>query len=199
MIDKDKAVLLRKQGLTYAEIAKEVGCSLIWCKKNLNTTVKNTKEKDTISVLTKKARSDHGLTAGEILSELEKTKEEPMLESKPTKRELKEQDVKLMRRIKTKVKEQSGTVIRPYWMKPTEAKKALKLVIQAVNLIDARLYEEVQHIMQELDLDESYIKSLTRTIAQMTYGGSLLIPNNIRELCDSLSKTADELEKRNKP
>jgi len=35
MVDKELAVKLRKRGLTYQQIAGTVGCSVIWCKKNL--------------------------------------------------------------------------------------------------------------------------------------------------------------------
>ena len=114
-------------------------------------------------------------------------------------KEQSEQELKAMRRLKTKVKAQDNTVIRPYWMKPTEAKRALDLVLQAVNLMDQRLYEEVQSIVQELELDETYIKSLSRAITQMTYGGSTLVPSSCVDMCENLSKTADELEKRNTP
>lgn len=36
MVDKIKAVQLRQDGLTYPEIAELLGCSLGWCKVNLN-------------------------------------------------------------------------------------------------------------------------------------------------------------------
>lgn len=35
MVDKIEAVKLRKQGLSYSKIAKQLGCSEAWCKKNL--------------------------------------------------------------------------------------------------------------------------------------------------------------------
>lgn len=35
MVDKELATKLRKQGLTYKNIASIVGCSEAWCKKNL--------------------------------------------------------------------------------------------------------------------------------------------------------------------
>lgn len=35
MIDKELAMKLRKQGLTYKQVADTVGCSVEWCKKNL--------------------------------------------------------------------------------------------------------------------------------------------------------------------
>lgn len=35
MVDKKLAVELRKQGLSYKEIASRLGCSFGWCAKNL--------------------------------------------------------------------------------------------------------------------------------------------------------------------
>lgn len=194
MIDKLKATLLRQQGLSYAEIAKELNCSLDWCKRNLQDIQKNIKDKSIINDLVKQARTTEGLTASQIRKVLP-TCDDLSLNQK----EQSEQELKAMRRLKTKVKAQDNTVIRPYWMKPTEAKRALDLVLQAVNLMDQRLYEEVQSIVQELELDETYIKSLSRAITQMTYGGSTLVPSSCVDMCENLSKTADELEKRNTP
>lgn len=35
MIDRELANKLRKQGLTYKQVAETIGCSVEWCKKNL--------------------------------------------------------------------------------------------------------------------------------------------------------------------
>jgi cyanate lyase len=35
MVNKELAVSLRKRGLTYDEIADQLGCSFGWCAKNL--------------------------------------------------------------------------------------------------------------------------------------------------------------------
>ena len=193
MVQKQQAIDLRKQGLSYAQIVKELGCSLGWCKLNLKEVPKNVNEKAIIRELVKKAKSNQGLTSGEIRSVCPPVLEEP-IENK-SQQLLQEQ--KQMRRLKTKVKAEPDTIVRPYWMKPTAAKKSLDLVLQAVNLIDERIYEEVQAIIYELDLDETYIKSLTYAITQMSFGGNMLVPNNIRQLTESLVETANELEKRN--
>ena len=34
-VNKEKAIELRKEGKTYPEIAEQLGCSVIWCSKNL--------------------------------------------------------------------------------------------------------------------------------------------------------------------
>lgn len=35
MVDKKLALMLREQGLSYKEIAMQLGCSESWCKKEL--------------------------------------------------------------------------------------------------------------------------------------------------------------------
>lgn len=41
-VDKQKALELREQGKSYAEISEELGCSIDWCKRNLKG-IKGTK------------------------------------------------------------------------------------------------------------------------------------------------------------
>lgn len=40
MVDRVKAIVLREQGFQYSEIAKQLGCSETWCKKNLKDVIK---------------------------------------------------------------------------------------------------------------------------------------------------------------
>lgn len=35
MVDIERAITLRKRGLSFEEVAQEMGCSLSWCKKRL--------------------------------------------------------------------------------------------------------------------------------------------------------------------
>lgn len=195
-IDLEQATFLRKQGLSYSAIAKEMNCSLDWCKRNLSGVQKNVKENDTIKVLVAKAKSTRGITSGEIAR---KAAEITPINPDWTDKEKSQNEAKVMQRLRTKVKAVDDTVVRPYWMKPEESHKSLQLVLQAVNLIDERIYEQVQDIIQELNLDQTYIDSLTRAITQMSYGGNLLQHVSLKQLTESYTKTADELEKRNKP
>jgi hypothetical protein len=195
-INLEQATLLRKQGLSYSAIAKELNCSIDWCKRNLSSVQKNIKENDTMKALVAKAKSTRGITSGEILK---KAAEITPINPDWTDKEKSQNEAKVMQRLRTKVKAVDNTIVRPYWMKPEEAHKSLQLVLQAVTLIDERVYEQVQDIIQELDLDETYIDSLTRAITQMSYGGNLLQHIQIKQLTESYTKTADELERRNKP
>jgi hypothetical protein len=194
MVNKEKAKELRAFGKTYKEIAEELDCSIIWCKLNLKDVPKNNKEGATIKELIKDAKKPEGVTTSEIWTKMKIIYPN---DSSLTNQENNMQDAKNAARFKYKIGKEEDTIIRPYWMPPTDAHLALKRVVQAVNLIDERLYEEVQGIIQELGLDETYIKSLTKAITRLTYGGSLINPIDIMQRLESLEQTADKLERRN--
>lgn len=44
MVDKVEAINLRTQGLSYSEIAQQLGCSEAWCKINLKGVEKGVRE-----------------------------------------------------------------------------------------------------------------------------------------------------------
>lgn len=193
MVNKEKAKELRLQGCTYKEIAEELGCSIVWCKVNLKDVQKNTKEDATIKELIKNAKKPEGITSSEIWNSMRIIHPcDPSL----TNKESTMQDSKNAARFMYRIKKEDDALVRPYWMPPEDANLALKRVIQAVNLIDERLYEEVQGIMQELNLDETHIRSLTRVITQLTYGGSLISSIDLMQRLESLQNTANELERR---
>lgn len=48
MVDKEKAIQLRKQGKKYSEIATLLNCSVDWCKKNLKGIKKEVTIKETL-------------------------------------------------------------------------------------------------------------------------------------------------------
>ena len=40
MVNKQEAIRMREQGMSYAKIAAQLGCSEIWCKKELSWVTK---------------------------------------------------------------------------------------------------------------------------------------------------------------
>ena len=192
MIDKVKAIELREQGLSYKDIASELGCSIDWCKQNLKAVSKNTQEKKLIKSLSLKAKSRQGITTGEILKELR------TIQPNDFSKEQKVLEDKAMKRLKDNLGKEPKALVRPYWMKPEDARLSLKLVLQAVNAIDERLYEYVNEIRQELNLDESYIKSLSYVINRLTFAGSAISPEPTQNFLDRMEKITNELEERNK-
>ena len=191
MVDKTKAIELREQGLTYKEISLELDCSLVWCKQNLKAVSKNTQERKLIKSLSLKAKSHQGITTGEIQKELR------TIQPNDFSTEQKALEKKAMKRLKDNLNKEQDALVRPYWMKPTDARLSMKLVLQAVNAMDERLYEYVNKIRQELNLDESYIKSLSYVINRLTFAGSAISPEPVENFMLRMEKIADELELRN--
>lgn len=190
-VDRVRAEELRLSGKSYIEISKELGCSEIWCKKNLKGVVKHKKESDIVTALTKKALEKSGITAGDIFREATGLTES---DSAITYKE----ESELVTQLKRKIKSNTGAIIRPHWMVPDDSIKSLNLVMAAVNVMDERLYDCVVEIIKELGLDETYIKSLSKAITQLTYGGNLNSPINISVLLKSLEDTSVELARRYK-
>lgn len=190
-VDKVKAEKLRISGKSYSEISKELGCSEVWCKKNLKGVVKHKKESDIVTYLTKRAREKSGITTGDIFQKaLGLNKSNSTITYK--------EESELVAQLKRKIKSNNGTIVRPHWMVPDNSIKSLNLVMSAVNMMDERLYDCVVEIIKELGLDETYIKSLSKAITQLTYGGNLNSPINISILLKSLEDTAVELARRHR-
>jgi hypothetical protein len=61
---KDKATLLRTQGLSYSEISVLLPVSISWCKQNLKT--ERVVSKTDISELEQISKGDKGLTKAQI-------------------------------------------------------------------------------------------------------------------------------------
>jgi len=190
MIDKKKAIELREMGLSYDDIAKEIKCSVVWCKKNLKGVSKNTNEKGAINDLIKKAQSKDMLTKGEILKEIRKIQPNDF-----TKESIDIED-KTMKRFKEKIKVVDDTKIRPYWMKPDAPMAILFDVLREVHDADLRMHEAINNIRETHNMDESYIKSLMYAINNLTQAGNRGIPIGVE--MNRLEDLASELERRNK-
>jgi hypothetical protein len=194
MVDKKAAKELRELGMTYGNIAKTLGCSLDWCKVNLKGVSKNTEEAATIKELVKKAKSKQGVSTKEVWQSMKALHPNDIsLNNK----ENKQMDTKNISRFKYKITKEDSTVIRPDWMQPKDARAIYRRVIEAVTSIDERVYEAVQDIIYEFDMDSSHIKGLTKTITELSYGGSLINPIDLSQRLENLQDTADELERRN--
>lgn len=191
MVDKLRALQLRESGSTHKQIADELGCSVDWCKQNLRGVKKYTNEETEVKGLILQATSKDAITTGDIKRSVRSLY--PLDSSK----ESKELDVKAIRRFRGKVMLDSKSVVRPYWMQPKDSKLSLNLLLSAVNLVDEYVFEQVNHIRKELNLDTSYIKSLTFAINQLTYAGSMSSNQPITEVLENLTNIAEELERRN--
>jgi len=190
MIDKKKAQELRELGLSYDEIAKELNCSVIWCKKNLKGVSKNTKEKSLIMELVQKAQSKDMLTNNEILKVVR------LVHNNDFTKEAIDLEEKTMKRFKYKIKSVDKAMIKPYWMISDAPTAILYDVLREVHDADLRMQEAISNIRSKHGLDESYIKSLMYAINNLTQAGNRGVPIGVE--LNRLEDLATELERRNK-
>ena len=195
MIDKQEAIKLRELGLGYKEIAEKLSCSVQWCKVNLKDVQKNTKESELIEKCILLGLRPQGITTTEIRKALV-SKYDVVDEDG----DLTEEGLRLYKKIKTKVREREGTIVRPTWMVPEHVDEVFKAVIQAVDNIDRRIDEEITDILSVInpseDDYESTYKSLQRQIFNLTYVGRSFSKKDYEGILSSLEKTVIELRKR---
>lgn len=195
MIDKQKATELRQEGLSYQEIAKILGCSIQWCKVNLKNVQKNTKEKELIEKCIELGLRPEGISTIEIRHQIVKSYPE-MSESGG----LTEDGLKMYKKIKVKIREKDGTIVRPAWLVPTNVDQVFKAVIQAVDNIDRRVDEEIRGVMRVINPSikesEFVYKSLESQIFNLTHLGRFFSKKEIGVIISSLENTIIELRKR---
>jgi len=191
MVDLVKAKELRESGKTYDEISKELDCSLAWCKLYLKGVTKNIMEVDAMDKLLVKAKSNTGITSGEISYALckvkphERTKEET------------EAHEKSVRRVKTKIKAQDGTLIRPYWVVPEQAEAIYHSMLRKLQAKDERDQEDIDNLMEEFGLDESYVTSLKFALYSLSTIGSSILKHSVVDEINRIGEVVEELESRN--
>lgn len=190
MINKERAIELRTAGLSYADIAKELGCSEIWCKTNLKGVVKNSAEKEAITRCAKQGCTKEAVTYGDIAQEINKTLGIYQHTNK-------EGFDRAMKRFKAGIAKVPGAIVRPYWMCPTESKEVLDNIISEINDLDLRMWEGIQSIKEKYNLDESYNKSLYRAIGGLLYCNHNGQDGSLADRLNYLGDIAEELHKRN--
>jgi len=193
MIDRTKAKELRELGKTYDEISKELGCSVAWCKLNLKGVTKHVMEDATVKKLVVKAKSKTGITSGDISHEARK------IYPHDFSKEQVEEHEKNTRRIRTKVKSEDGTLIRPYWVVPDQAQAIFYSMLRKLQAKDERDQEDIDDLRAEFDLDESYVNSLKYALYSMSTIGSKILKHSVVHEIDRIGEIVEELEKRNNP
>jgi hypothetical protein len=187
---KALAVQLRQAGHTYKEIAQQTGYSVDWCKHNLKEVQKNKDEKDVIKDCIKLAQSQTGITSGQIKRAVQLVY--PYQEGK----EYAQLEEKAIRRFRTAINKAPNTVIRPYWMQPQLAKFSLDTVLSAIDCTMQHMNDTVDHVRKQLNLDQSYDKSVRHAIISMLYCGGAST-DVVVATCERWSESAIQLEKVN--
>ena len=200
-IDKVKAVELKEQGKTYAEIAEELGCSVDWCKKNLKEVVKNKEGKEMLEKYILQSKSKQAITSGQIKKMLlaDFAKELESMSDKETEEFLKAKTTAVKRKIN-----EAGGIVRPQWMHPEYSKQSFRRVLDLVDEFDSRLYEmleELKYDMQEITgedtphIDLSVLSTL-KMLSQL--GVSQFGASKIVNICDNLATVSERLHELNK-
>ena len=185
MVDKVKAIKLRQEGLSYKEIAKELECSEIWCKKNLKDTQKDIKEVDLIKDLTTKALSSTGVSKYEIIKSF-------------VNEHMNEDDINTtLKRYMRKIKATEGAIIRPSWIIPEKASESFRLILEAVNNMEERLDEAARDICIDLGVPQQHSERFKRGIGTLMSTNSTLNATALVSYCEALAETCLELDKRN--
>jgi hypothetical protein len=190
MVDKVLASTLREQGMGYAEIAQQTGCSIDWCKRNLKGVSKNKSEKEAIKQCVSLAQSKDGITNGEIKSLVRSVY--PFEDSK----EYEIMEKKAITRFKSVINKSENTVVRPYWMQPRNANLSFRLVLSSVDIISQRMNDEVDNIRKILNLDIRYDSSVRYAIIKMLMGSGLA-HEGVANHCEHLESVSCKLEERN--
>lgn len=195
MVNKQEAIKLRELGLGYKEIAEKLGCSVQWCKVNLKDVQKNTKESNLIEKCITLGLRPQGITTVEIRKTLVSVYDVTDNEGGLT-----DEGLRLYKKIKTKVREKEGTIVRPAWMVPEHVDEVFKAVLQAVDNIDRRIDEEIVDVISVInpskeDYDSTY-KSLQSQIFNLTYIGRSFSKKEYEGILSSLEQTVIELKKR---
>lgn len=199
-VDKGKAIELKEQGKTYAEIAEELGCSVVWCKKNLKEVVKNKEGKEMLEKYILQSKSKQAITSGQIKKMLLTDFAKELEAMSDT--EADEFVAAKTKNIKRKIAE-AGGVVRPLWMHPEHSKESFGRMLDLVNDFDSRLYDLLEDFKQDMrDItgeDVKYIDlSAINTLLMLSqlgvhkYGSSKVIA-----FCDSLTNVSVHLRKLN--
>lgn len=191
---KDKAKSLREQGLSYKEIAVQVGLSERWCKVNLSDVVK--KESVLLDELCTKSKSNHGVSKGEVakafdIYDMPKETGVKVLNSK----------VKLIRK-----KDKKNNIVRPDWMVPDMAQIITQEVIETSLVLEDRCNEAAFELWcylkgsgckPETLPSVMKIKNAMMSIAAAACSNAPGTKKRLQNWLDSLASTADALSVRN--
>ena len=77
---------------------------------------------------------------------------------------------------------------------PANANRFRQTILEAVNALDSRLYEHIQDLQQEFNLDNTKIDLLSAIIGSFTYHGTLLLPDEpVMERLDYFNERLDAI------
>ena len=192
---KQQAIALRQQGLSYAEISKQLEISVGWCKLNLKQNTKEDKER--FNKLYTKSKTTEGVSKSEIYTELE-------LDALPET----EQGKKVTSAVKRIRANNKENIVRPDWMLPTAARFCTDSIVSLSMDMEERCHEEAYYLRSVLltntepeqqhkvpstrKIKSAIVSLLMAAVSNQPHGNSKL-----SNWLESLYRTANALEARN--
>jgi hypothetical protein len=192
MVDKVRAIELRKSGKTYKEIAEILGCSIDWCKRSLSgVECVKVKEATFIDDLISKAKSDDALTSYQIKGAIMQNG------VFPDTKEGREALTNETKKVRRKINAEDDTIIRPSWMRPESAILSWQQILESTNTINDRITEEIELVRQKLNLGREHSKSIGYSIVSLTQVGEPLLHTSAAVECARYELIAQRLDDRN--
>jgi len=192
-VDRARAVKLREEGFKYADIAKQLGCSVDWCKANLKSVKKHKTDDEILAQVVWKAKSKDGITNNEIRHIIKTLHKNTFIEDDKTNED------KIFSRIKVKLSKEEDCLVRPSWLVPDRARECLNAILMAKERLDKEVEEQKIKYKSKFNLDDTYDNSISWAIISLTDGGGSLIPNfGVNYTKEKLKSITDSFVERNK-
>ena len=191
MIDKQRAIELREQGRSYKEISEALGCSLVWCKKNLKGTKKKDISDEDYTLLVEKGRGFDCITKGEIINKIQ-------VNSSDSRQEYNKELVLAANRVKKKLSKEGDVIVRQAWIHPARARASFNSMLELINDLNDRLDEYVRMHLRDcgFENDDNYNSILAFMVMNSQFGQRIQ-RNYPIGVFEAISNAVDEIEERN--
>lgn len=184
----EQGMALRAEGKTHKEIAAILGCSVVWCKKNLSGT-KQTSDTLLDAVFTK-AMSDDGVTNAEIVymvrgEQADYDEEQVQNKVAAIKKAIKRKD--------------SKAIVRPRWMLPESPRDCHNTMLDMADHLHTVMHQLAQSYRKIYNLDASYQNGVVHELSRLSAPlNSALLPQGLEKRGEQLNDIIVVLEERNK-
>lgn len=186
----EQGVSLRREGKTHKEIAEILGCSVIWCKKNLSNVEQPKKEDALLDAVLEKAMSKEGTYNAEITYMVKGAF--PEYDDK--------QVEKKVDNIKKAVKRRdSSAVIRPRWMLPDSPQECNNTMLDMADHLSRVMHQLADSYRKIYGLDATYQNGIVYELSRLSAPlNSALLPQGFEKRAAQLQEIINELVERNK-
>ena len=182
---------LRKEGKTYKEIAAILGCSEIWCKKNLSNVVEKPKQDNTLlDAVFEKAMSKNGTYNAEIVYMVKGAHPEF------TDEQVEDKVASLKKAIKRR---DPRALVRPRWMLPDCPQECNNTMLDMADHLHRVMHQLADSYRKIYGLDSTYQNGVVHELSRLSAPlNSALLPQGFERRAEQLQEMINELVERNK-